>query len=145
MMKQLFTLFIICISYASYSQVETTPQNGDVQHYSVGKKRTESTVTNSESTRVRTIEDVDAEINSINTKLEIVKNDPEEDKIAKEQGWYSMIEDRLDHLYAERNELLERQKEPNKKQVIKRAYFNELPESKQQIILNNPQTYTIED
>lgn len=82
----------------------TSPENGDVQHYSVGTKKTEASQTKKVYTR--TLADVERDIKSLETKLEIVKNDPEEDQIAKEQGWYEMIETRLKALRAEREKHL---------------------------------------
>lgn len=58
----------------------------------------------------RTLADIDREIASINSKMEIVVNDPEEDAIAKEQGWYDLMNNRLERLNKEREEILNSKK-----------------------------------
>ena len=58
----------------------------------------------------RTLADIDIEIASINSKMEIIVNDPEEDAIAKEQGWYDLMNSRLDKLNKERVEILDSKK-----------------------------------
>ena len=58
----------------------------------------------------RTLANIDREIASINSKMEIVVNDPEEDAIAKEQGWYDLMNSRLEKLNKEREEILNSKK-----------------------------------
>lgn len=72
----------------------------------VRKKKVEAPVTKKE----RTLADIDREIASINAKMEIVVNDPEEDAIAKEQGWYDLMNSRLEKLNKEREEILNSKK-----------------------------------
>lgn len=54
----------------------------------------------------RTIQDIDREIESIEKKMEYVQNDPSEDAIAKKEGWYDKMNDRLTYLKAERQKHL---------------------------------------
>lgn len=125
---------------------QQVPAENEKQTLSVGVENSSNHEQEQQSSdRVRTIQNVDNEINDIKVKLEYVKNNPEEDKIAREEGWYEMIERKLDHLYKEKAELEEKRSNPGQKKIIKRAEFNDLPLSKQEIILSNPQVYTIED
>lgn len=54
----------------------------------------------------RTLGDIDREIESIEKKMEFVQNDPSEDAIAKKEGWYDKMNDRLTNLKAERQKHL---------------------------------------
>lgn len=54
----------------------------------------------------RTITDIDREIDAIEKKMDVVKNDPNEDAIAKKEGWYNKMNARLEYLHAERNKHL---------------------------------------
>ncbi len=59
-----------------------------------------------EPKKERSLVDIEREIESINSKMEIVINDPEEDAIAKEQGWYDLMNARLEKLNLEKEEIL---------------------------------------
>lgn len=141
------TLLMSCLLITiSINAQQHTPAESEKQTLSIGVKKSGShTQEQQSSERVRTIQNVDSEINNIKIKLEYVKNNPEEDKIAREEGWYEMIERKLHHLYQEKAELEEKRSNPGQKKIIKRTEFNDLPLSKQEIILSNPQIYTIED
>lgn len=148
MMKKLLVINLIFCSGIAVAQ-QTNESGQEVQHYSVGVKKTEAQTT-TQNAGPRTIEQIDAEIKSIEIKYEIIEANPQEDSIARAQGWYDQMDSRLEKLKAERIQLKERNQQAeqeggNKKQIIKRAYFDELPESKQQIILNNPEIYVVED
>jgi hypothetical protein len=54
----------------------------------------------------RTVDDVNREIASINSKMEIVLNDPEEKAIAEEEGWFILMNERLEKLNKEKEEFL---------------------------------------
>lgn len=56
--------------------------------------------------KARTIQDIEREIESIEKKMESVQNDPSEDAIAKKEGWYDKMNDRLTYLKAERQKHL---------------------------------------
>lgn len=87
-------------------------QNTYPMKLSVGTKKSEVKVKNTEQTPVytRTLEDVERDIENIEKKIEWVKNNPEENKKAKEEGWYDEMNERLEYLYAEREKHLNKTK-----------------------------------
>lgn len=141
------TLLMSCLLITiGINAQQQSPTENETQTLSVGVKTNSNDPQKQQSSeRVRTIQNVDNEISDIKIKLEYVKNNPEEDRIAREEGWYEMIERKLEHLYKEKAELEEKRSNPGQKKTIRRKEFNDLPLSKQEIILSNPQIYTIED
>jgi len=63
-------------------------------------------VQNNSAPRSRTIDDINTEIESIVKKMDYVRNNPTEDAIAKKEGWYNKMNDRLTYLNAERQKHL---------------------------------------
>lgn len=94
------------------NELAPVDKSNDQQQYpkkistGVRKKKVDAPVMKKE----RTLVDIDREIASINSKMEIVVNDPEEDAIAKEQGWYDLMNSRLEKLNKEREEILNSKK-----------------------------------
>lgn len=94
----------------THKNQELTPvdKSADQQQYPIKLStgvRKKTTVQPTEK-KPRTIQDIDREIESINSKMDIVVNDPEEDAIAKEQGWYDLMNTRLENLNKEKEEIL---------------------------------------
>lgn len=81
------------------SEVGTYPMK-----VSVGTPKKTSQKSNQRYTR--TLADIEREIKTIETKMEVVQNDPQEDAIAKKEGWYDKMNARLEYLQAERNKHL---------------------------------------
>ncbi len=54
----------------------------------------------------RTIEDIDTDIKNIKEKMDYVKNSPEMDEKAREEGWYVRNEELLKNLETEKSILL---------------------------------------
>lgn len=91
---------------------KTTSENqvNNPQKLSVGTKKDDQGEKNNTTPYTRTLEDVENDIKNIETKMEWIKNNPEEDKIAKEEGWYEEMEQRLVYLRAEREKHLNKNK-----------------------------------
>ena len=107
---KIFTLTLLMFGAFSLCAQTTDPNTDEYpKKLSVGQKRDAQSQAE-DKTYTRTLADVERDISNIETKMKHVKEDPSEDAIAKEEGWYDQMEARLKYLRAEREKHLNAKK-----------------------------------
>lgn len=95
------------ITYEENTVPPTDKQSeGNTYPMKVSTGTPKSSTQKSNKPYTRTLADIEREIEMLETKKNVVQNDPQEDAIAKKEGWYEKVNARLEYLNAERNKHL---------------------------------------
>ena len=108
-MKSIIISIMIFGAFAVGAQSTSQTNDDYPKKLSVGKKPVSKNKTDQE-TYVRTLEDVNRDIKNIEVKMKHIKENPTEDQIAQQEGWYEKMNTRLEYLYAERKKHLNSKK-----------------------------------
>lgn len=107
---KIFTLTLLMFGAFSLCAQTKDPYSDEYpKNLSVGHKRDAQAATKNK-TYTRTLADVERDITNIETKMKYIKENPSENKIAKEEGWFEQMEARLNYLYKEREKHLNAKK-----------------------------------
>ena len=87
------------------------------------------------------IKQLDSQIQSFRAKRDAVKADPQEDNIATSQNWYQEVEQQLAKLFNAKRNLIYEQ---TGKHWISIEELQNSPPKKNEIMLNDPQHYIVE-
>ncbi|GAA0876350.1 hypothetical protein GCM10009118_27600 [Wandonia haliotis] len=77
--------------------------------------KSNSSNTSVQKDRFTSIADVDSYIKAVQTKIEYVKNTPEEHAIALKEGWYEKMEKNIQKALIQREELVKASEDNNNK------------------------------
>lgn len=91
---------------------------------------------------VEKIQLIDEKINTYRIKRDYIKSNPIEDSIAISENWYQMINNELGILFNAKRNIIQYE---TGKRWISEEEFNLIPAKKQDLILNNPDFYIVEN
>ena len=100
----------VIIQRLEYKSEESSSTNKEVKIEDATPVVSKEKEIEPEKTIDEQIEILDLHINSIDTKVNIVKNDSEQDKIAKEKGWYKQMEQNRNNAIEKKTQLINSKK-----------------------------------